>query len=268
MKLSIRITRTTIVFTAPDGVVEGQVKCEQYNMKPGVSVAASLRAAMGECSLPQARMDDRQYALHLRQLGCDGVAVAMDAVQERKARSVYSHVVVTVDTPLLFVPQEEFDEGSVATLYAHAYTNFAPEESIVLTTLMPELGVVAAYSVGRDLDFVLGESFRNVCYMPMVVGVLSRLRMLSHGGFQEKLFCHFHDKRVDVCAFRKNRLRFCSSFELVNTQDSVYYILNVWQQLAMRTGDILCLSGSVSGYEAIARELGRFIKNVKRIEVG
>ena len=49
MKLTIRITRTTITFTAPNTVIEGQTDYEQYNMKAGIAVAANLRQALTEC---------------------------------------------------------------------------------------------------------------------------------------------------------------------------------------------------------------------------
>ena len=55
MKLTIRITRTTITFTAPNTVIEGQTDYEQYNMKTGIAVAANLRQALTECHLPQAK---------------------------------------------------------------------------------------------------------------------------------------------------------------------------------------------------------------------
>ena len=50
MKITIRITRTTITFTAPNTVIEGQTDFEQYNMKSGIAVAANLRQALAECT--------------------------------------------------------------------------------------------------------------------------------------------------------------------------------------------------------------------------
>ena len=45
-------------------------------------------------------------------------------------------------------------------------------------------------------------------------------------------------------AFRKHRLRFCNSFHADDTQDAVFYIMSVWQQLAMRPTDILVITGN------------------------
>ena len=124
---------------------------------------------------------------------------------------------------------------------------------------------VDAYAVNRDLRFVLSETFRGVQYMPSLAPVLVQFSQQSWGGFQEKLFCYFHDKRIDICAFRKGRVRFCNSFDATLAPDAAYYILNVWQTLAMKRTDILCLSGNIAGLEQLVKELGRFIKNIKHV---
>ena len=119
--------------------------------------------------------------------------------------------------------------------------------------------------LNRDLRFVLSETFRGVQYMPLLAPVLVQFSQQSWGGFQEKLFCYFHDKRIDICAFRKGRVRFCNSFDATLAPDAAYYILNVWQTLAMKRTDILCLSGNIAGLEQLVKELGRFIKNIKHV---
>ena len=257
MKLTIRITRTTITFTAPNTVIEGQTDYEQYNMKTGIAVAANLRQALTECHLPQAKRPS-----HLTPLsGGANTDTAQSAVSQ--AESLYDDVLVVIDTPLLLIPQEEFDVQNVALLYAHTNSNMRQDE--VLTYPIAQLGVVAAYAVNRDLRFVLSETFRGVQYMPLLAPVLVQFSQQSWGGFQEKLFCYFHDKRIDICAFRKGKVRFCNSFDATLAPDAAYYILNVWQTLAMKRTDILCLSGNISGLEQLVKELGRFIKNIKHV---
>ena len=114
MKLTIRITRTTITFTAPNTVIEGQTDYEQYNMKTGIAVAANLRQALTECHLPQAKRPT-----HLTPLsGGANTDTAQSAVSQ--AESLYDDVLVVIDTPLLLIPQEEFDVQNVASVsYTH-----------------------------------------------------------------------------------------------------------------------------------------------------
>ena len=136
MKLTIRITRTTITFTAPNTVIEGQTDYEQYNMKAGIAVAANLRQALTECRLPQAKRPT-----HLTPLSGE---INTDVVQTAvpQAESLYDEVLVVIDTQLLLIPQEEFDERTVAMLYAHTNSNMRQDE--VLTYPIAQLGVICA----------------------------------------------------------------------------------------------------------------------------
>ena len=232
MKLTIRITRNTITFTAPNTVTEGHTDYEQYNMKPGIAVAANLRQAIAQCRLTQ-------------------------------NTAAYDTATVVTDTPLMLTPEEEYDEMAASILYHHANSHNRQDD--VLAYPIAQLGVVATFAASKDLQHVLGETFRSVQIVPLLAPILIELARRSYGGFQEKLFCYFHDKRVDVCAFRKGRVRFCSPFDTATPGDAAYYILNVWKTLAMRPTDVLCLAGNINGLEALAKELRRFVKNVRQI---
>ena len=250
MNITIRITRTTITFTAPNTVIEGQTDFEQYNMKSGIAVAANLRQALAECHILRAHTPaERQPS----------------AAAQPQFHPVFDTATVYLDTPLLLIPAEEYDEAAMPKLYHHVNTQMSGDD--VIGTPIAQLNVVAAYAVGKDLRFVLTETFRSVRFMPLLAPILVEFSRHSFGGFQEKLFCYFHDKRIDVCAFRKGRVRFCSSFEASLTPDTVYYILNVWQTLGMKPSDILCLAGSIKGHEALLKELHRFLKNIRNITI-
>ena len=259
MRLTIRITRSTITFTAPNTVIEGQTDYEQYNMKAGIAVAANLRLALAECRLPPAKRPS-----HLTMIAGGSQPVPTDGTQPQQV-SLYDTVTVVTDTPIMLIPQEEYDERESVLMYHFANSGYADDD--VMAYPIQPLNVVATYAVGKDLRFVLGETFRGVRYMPLLAPVLTELARQSYAGFQEKVFCYFHDKRTDICAFRKGRIRFCNSFDAHLPADSVYYILNVWQTLGMKPKDILCLAGNIAGLEAMAKELGKFVKNVKHISI-
>ncbi len=249
MKITIRITRSTITFTAPNTVIEGQTDFEQYNMKSGIAVAANLRQALAECHILKAQTPPERQAAPLSD----------------SHHPVFDTAVVYLDTPMLLIPAEEYDAAAMPTLYHYANTRHKDDD--VEGTPIQQLNAVAAYAVGKDLKFVLTETFRKVQFMPLLAPILVEFCRHSFGGFQEKLFCYFHDKRIDVCAFRKGRVRFCSTFEVTLTPDAVYYILNVWQTLGMKPVDVLCLAGSITGHEALVKELHRFIKNIRNITI-
>ena len=72
----------------------------------------------------------------------------------------------------------------------------------------------------------------------------------------------FNGKEMEIIAFRKHRLRFCNSFHIDDTQDAVFYIMSVWQQLAMRPTDILVVTGNAEEPETLKTKLEQFVKNV------
>ena len=257
MKLTIRITRNTITFTAPNTVIEGQTDFEQYNMKAGIAVAANMRQALAECRLPQARRPAHLAAT------APGETSEPSPQQSPQSQSLYDTVLVVIDTPLLLIPQEEYDAAAAPALYHHVNTLHTADD--VATYPMAPLNVVAAYALNPDLRFVLNETFRGVQFMPLLAPVLVEFSHQAWGGFQEKLFCYFHDKRIDTCAFRKGRVRLCSSFDMVQSPDAAYYILNAWHTLGMKRTDILCLAGNIMGLESLMKELRRFVKNIRHI---
>ena len=75
----------------------------------------------------------------------------------------------------------------------------------------------------------------------------------------------FNGKDMEIIAFRKHRLRFCNSFHIDDTQDAVFYIMSVWQQLAMRPTDILMLTGNPEEPETLKTKLEQFVKNVEML---
>ena len=121
----------------------------------------------------------------------------------------------------------------------------------------------AGFAVNKDLHFVLNENFRYVCFAPRLASTLIALSQRAYGGFQEKLFCVFNGKDMEIIAFRKHRLRFCNSFHIDDTQDAVFYIMSVWQQLAMRPTDILVITGNAEEPETLKTKLEQFVKNVE-----
>ena len=249
MRLIIRITRTTISFTAPNTVIEGQTDFEQYSMKTGISVAANMRQALADCRLLQVHTSPTQNG----------------QTMPSQYHPVFSQVRVYVDTPKILIPAEEFDADAATLIYHHVNNTF--ENDDVDTVQIPAANVVAAFAVGKDLRFVLTERFLHVEFLHLLGPVITEFSRFASGGFQEKMFCYFHDRRVDIFSFRKGRLRISTSFEISTTEDSAYYILNTWQQLGMRKTDILCLSGNITGHEALLNMLKQFVRNIKHVNI-
>ncbi|WP_288318742.1 DUF3822 family protein [Xylanibacter caecicola] len=230
-RLTVRAGNDSLSFSiaAPDG---NSVRYEPYGVKNGIAMAANLREALK--------------------------VLPFSLEQRRRATLI-------ADTPPVFIPADEFDEDSAAALYTATITG--QEGSAVLCARIPELNVVAAYAVSKDMKLVMEDNFEDVRFTHTCAAVLKALhRRNFSAGAGRRLFCHFHGMRLDVYAFRQNRMRFANSYEVPSPRDAVYFILHVWQQLAFdRLKDELHITGSTTDEDMLVRELHRYVRNVCRI---
>lgn len=210
---------------------DGSVTHETYHAKNGVSVAANMRQALATCRLP--------------------------GTGHRSA-------LVLTDAPVLLIPDDEFAPEKAAALYAYTYGLDKSHE--VLTADTGGEGAVAAFAVSRDLKLVLGDRLGQVSFMPLMVPVWQRLHRDSYNSVSRKLYAYMHDRQMELVAFRQNRIVFCNRFEASSGADAAYYMLNVWQQLGMKShDDVLAVVGDKTAaddkFMAMATE---FLHNIER----
>ncbi len=227
-RLTLRFSRNTLSFSVIDRSIPEQLRFEPYIVKSGISMAANLRGAFKEDNILQRQFDNAR---------------------------------VLIDTPVLLVPIEEFNESKTALLYHHAFTN--TENNNVLHTVLPELNAVAVFSINKDLKLVLSDHFSNIRYLPTMMPVWNHLHKRSFGGSHNKLYGYFHDKKLDIFCFDKNRFKFSNSFETPHSKDAVYFLLYVWKQLNMDVHhDELYLYGDIPEKEELLTTLKLYLQKV------
>lgn len=195
-RLTIRAGKNSLSFSVAEG--ERQVTYEPYAMKSGVSMAANLRQAFKESELLL-----RGY---------------------RKAR-------LFIDTPVLLVPVDEFDEKQKDTFYQYSFEEH--ESDIIMHRVQPQLNAVALFPLNKDLGTVMEDNFADVRFTPVLQPVWNHLHQHSFVGIQKKLFAYFHDGKLDIFCFDKNRFKFFNSYATTHAKDAIYFILYVWKLLGM-----------------------------------
>ena len=210
-RLTIRVSKNTLSFSVVDREAEHQVIYEPYTVKSGVSMAANLRQAFKESDLLQRG---------------------------------YQKVRVYIDTPILLVPIEEFHEEDLDVLYQHAFTGH--HSDAILYRVQPALNVVAVFPINKDFKMVVEDNFRDVRFTPIMQPMWHYLHQRSFTGIHRKLYAYFHDKKLDLFCFDKNRFKFFNSFNAAHAKDALYFILYVWKQLGLdQMQDELHVSGEV-----------------------
>ena len=210
-RLTIRVSRNTLSFSVVDREAEHQVIYEPYTVKSGVSIAANLRQAFKESPLLQRG---------------------------------YTKVRLYIDSPILLVPIEEFHEEDLDVLYQHAFSGHSADA--ILYRVQPALNAVAVFPVNKDLKMVVEDNFQDIRFTPIMQPMWHYLHQRSFTGIHRKLYVYFHDKKLDVFSFDKNRFKFFNSFYAEHAKDALYFILYVWKQIGFnQMQDELHVSGDV-----------------------
>lgn len=228
-RIIIRIGQRHLSFSALDPMqADDPVTYEPYVMKSGISLSANLREALGEADLMQ--------------MG-------------------YKKALALIDTPVLLIPVEQFEENSVETMYLHAFPR--KEMDMVLFNVLSDLNAVAAFAISKDLNTVLRDNFVDVQMMPVMSPVWRYLHHRSFTGNHNKVYGYFHDRKLDIFSFHQNRFKFCNQFEASRQQDALYFLLYVWKQLMLdNETDEMHLVGTFNEMPELASELRKYVQKV------
>ncbi|MCD8291679.1 MAG: DUF3822 family protein [Prevotella sp.] len=227
-RLTIRIGQYSLSFSATKTDDTKNILYEPYTVKSGMSMAANLRIAFKEIDL---------------------------------LNNGWQRAEALIDSPVLMIPIDLFNESQKEVFFHNAITGH--EKDNVLYNVLPSLNAVALYAINKDLKLVIDDHFNDVRYTHICVSVWNHLYRRSFTGVRMKLYAYFHDKKLDVFSFKQNRFRFTNSFDTNIASDAIYFILNIWKQLAFNNKrDELHLVGDIPDRETLEKELRSFIFNV------
>ena len=234
-RITIRVGRETLSFAMPND--EGKVVFEPYTVRSGISMAANLREAF----------KTSEFLL-----------------------SASTRARVFIDSDVLMIPVDQFEEKQMETLFFHSFPDRAGET--VFHQVLPGLNAVAVSSVNKDLKLVLDDHFRDVRLLSAMSPVWHHMHQRNFTGNHRKLYGYFHEHRLEVFSFQQNRFKFFNSFAVRHRGDAVFYLLYVWNQLQLSPqGDELHLVGDMfqdtssamsAEREELLAELRRFLDKV------
>ena len=223
-RLVIRLAHNTLSVSTI--AADGTVDFLPYVVKSGISMAANMREAFKT---------------------------------EAMLQKSYDKTVVMVESPVLMLPADLYEEDSIDMIYNHAFTDC--RTSAVLTNVLPDLSAVAIFSINKDLKMVITDHIPTARFICAVAPVWRYLHRRSFTGARSKLYGYFHDKRLEVFSFNQHRFKFCNSFDAANAQDSLYYLLYVWKQLMLKPEfDEMHLVGDIPERDWMLDELKRYLK--------
>ncbi len=225
--LTIRVGKNTLSFSMIDNANGQQpIVYEPYVVKSGISMAANLREAFKTSDLL--------------------------AEEHRRAR-------VMVDSKVLMVPVEQFQEGNASTLYHHSFPK--SEQQSIVYNVLPDLNAVAIFCVNKDLMTVINDHYADVRPIHLMAPVWRYLHQRSFTGHRSKLYGYFHDRQLDIFSFQQHRFKFCNAFDTSRAHDSLYFLLYVWKQLNLQPQhDEMHIVGDIPDRDWLTQELRKYLQ--------
>ena len=227
-RITLRISDHTLSFSVVDLDHPDRIVYEPYIVRSGISMAANLREAFKTAEL---------------------------LLQD------YKRAQVLLDTHVMLVPLDEFEEADCDALFQHTFSD--KEQETILHEVLPSLNAVAVFSINKDLKMVVEDHFKDVRISCVQQPVWAHLHRRSFSGSRKKLYGYFHDRKLELFSFTQNRFKFCNTFEVTHADDAVYYLLFVWKQLALDSErDELHIVGTIPETDSLTERLHAYLKNV------
>ncbi|MFC2474695.1 MAG: DUF3822 family protein [Prevotella sp.] len=231
-RMTIRVSEGSLAFALADKHSVSQIIFKPFTCRSGVSMAVNLREAFKSEELLRTPTDRAQ---------------------------------VLVDAQVLLVPIEEYRDDAMEALYKHSFPK--TDGSVIMSNVLPDLNAVALFSVNRDLKMVVEDHYNDVKFVCLMRPVWNYMHRRSFVGNRRKLYAHFHDNKLELFSFERNRFIFCNRFEVKHSKDAEYFILFVWKQLALdQQRDNLFLSGDIPEREALLDVLKQYIGMVSVVK--
>ena len=228
--LVIRISDNSLSFTQK--MDSGDDVCfEPYEVKGGISIAANMRDAFKTSTL---------------------------------LNKSYDRVTVAIDAPYMLVPLDDFQVDEMEEHYRYVFPD--SESKKVEMCVLPSFRTIAVFGINKDLKTVLTDHFSEIKLKPIMASLWEYLLKRSPGAKNKKLYAYFHDGKMELCSFARNRFAFTNSYKAVNSNDTLYFILAAWKQIggAAMTDDLF-LAGKFQERELLAEKAKQFLARVYHI---
>lgn len=231
-RIVVRITEQSLTFARANAESPSGADFETFIPKSGISMAANLREAFANGHLPA----------------------------DRNGR-----ILALVEGEYMPIPIEEFSEETAENIFTHSFD--LKKNHVVMHSILPDLHCVVLFQVSKDLLQVLNDNFVDVRVMPLMLPLWVQLFRKAGGGLWRKLFVYFHEKRMEMFSFDKNRFRFCNQYNGKHTADNVFYMLYAWQQMGLDSQhDELLILGNFPNAEETTDKLKQFVKKTSLTE--
>lgn len=187
-------------------------------------------------------------------------------------------VQVLVDTPVTYVPLADFEEDHCESTYNLCYP---PEgRRRIFYDVVANINTVVLFSLREGICRALEDYFESVNYVSTLTALVRYFATKGLGQTTEKReFVYLSSNHAHVFVYEGSRFLMGNSFATHNQQDTVYFALNIAQQMGLKLApqnetddegtdercDRFYVAGETTNRNAIAEMLKDYAVNVVNI---
>lgn len=183
-------------------------------------------------------------------------------------RHTYDVVRVVIDSDSTCLPLEEFHEEYLASLYQQVFIKADLFYNKVCYTLLPELGVVEAFTIPKELHDTLREYFPEAQFSNSYAIVLQRVSQYcqQHELSERPLFAYVQASQLFLFSIHRGQLLFANSFTVEKEQNALFFLLSVWKEMGLDVHQNPCfISGDPLPAQHLVEEAKNYLQHVQEL---
>lgn len=176
----------------------------------------------------------------------------------------YKHVAVSVaSNHFVALPEALSDDDTMLDVMDYMYSGDTGDR--YLCRLVPGESQMA-FTIPQGVQSFLQRTFNMPQIVHHLVPLCTYCGKKSEKSGLSKMYAHIYDNRMDLCVYRKGELVQTNTYQFRNVEESVYYMLNVWQNIGLDVmADELQLCADKAVRDQLTPQLRKYITYVMPI---
>lgn len=225
--LSIRVTTNGLSFCSYTPASATPFIYRQYDVQPTISLAANLKHAL---------------------------------MNEPMLKEEYRRVNVLISSPnFTTVPVAMFKPEEVEDTYRYVFPKDTPQH--ISYNVLRRSGLAIVFGIDRNIYQLIVDDFPRARFYASPATLIDFFSEKSMIGAGKDMFAYLHDGTMTLYVISAGKVDFINSFQVKETSDCQYFILNVWQHLGLdQTQDALHIVGDTGEESQLEQAMQNFIR--------
>lgn len=158
-----------------------------------------------------------------------------------------------------FVPQELYSQDDLPQ-----YSKFlgAQPDSILIDTDIHPFDIKNIYAVDAEVENILRKSFTDVLIVSQANPLIAGMNNLKKNGNTGELFLNFSHDSFEAAVIKGDTLQFYNIFEITNSDEFNYFLLNLIDELSINREQAVIISGDIDSQSEHYTRLQKYFDRI------